>query len=229
MVVKKKDGKDVEVQDGWVGRLIPIPLVQKILLSDELAALQKLRDAAASTSSRIAEILENYPEAEGQTPWLKEDGSAFVPKELKAKVKRIKQEFGKEIPADSVEAQLVEADRLLDTERKQNAEVKAALAELDEKAIDAIKGLSVAEIQQLLEAKWINPIADDLRQVAQNLVDRFADSLTSLSDKYSETLVDIDTKITSAEMSLASLIDNLTGSDKDIAGLREFQKLLRHE
>ena len=38
MVVKKKDGKDVEVQDGWVGRIIPIPLVEKILLSDELAA-----------------------------------------------------------------------------------------------------------------------------------------------------------------------------------------------
>jgi len=229
MVVKKKDGKDVEVQDGWVGRIIPIPLVQKVLLGDKLASLQRLRDFAASTSSRIAEILENLPESEGQTPWLKDDGSAFVSKELKTKVKRIKQEFGKDIPADSVEAQLVEADRLLDTEKKQNAEVKAALAELDEKAIETIKGLSVAEIQQLLKAKWIEPLADDLRQVAQNLVDRFTDSLTTLSAKYAETLVDIDTNINSAEQSLASLIDNLTGSDKDIAGLHEFQKLLRHE
>lgn len=229
MVVKKKDGKDVEVQNGWVGRIIPIPLVQKVLLGDELASLQRLRDSAASTSSRIAEILENLPESEGQTPWLKEDGSAFVPKELKAKVKRIKQDFGKAVPADSVEAQLVEADRLLDTEKKQNAEVKAALAELDEKAIETIKGLSVAEIQQLLEAKWIEPLADDLRQVAQNLIDRFADSLAALATKYSETLVDIDTNISTAEQSLALLIDNLTGSDKDIAGLREFQILLRHE
>ena len=114
-------------------------------------------------------------------------------------------------------------------EKKQYAEVRAALAEIEEKAIETIKGLSVAEIQELLEAKWIKPLADDLRQVAQHLVDRFADSLTSLSAKYSETLVDIDRNISAVENSLASLIDNLTGSDNDIAGLREFQKLLRHE
>ena len=53
-------------------------------------------------------------------------------------------------------------------------------------------------------------------------------------EKYSETLVDIDNNITSAEKSLASLIDNLTGSDNDMAGLREFQnsfamsKIIRH-
>ena len=32
MVVKKKDGKEGEVQDGWVGRIIPISLVEKVLL-----------------------------------------------------------------------------------------------------------------------------------------------------------------------------------------------------
>ena len=229
MVVKKKDGKDVEVQDGWVGRVIPIPLVEKVLLADDLAALQTLRDSARATTARIAEIIENLPEAEGETPWLKEDGATFIPKELKAKVKRIKQEFGKVIPVESVEAQLVEADKLLDIEKKQNSEVKTALAEIEAKAIDTIKELTVPAIQELLEAKWVKPLADDMHQVAQNLIDRFADSLTSLSAKYSETLVDIDRNITTAEKSLASLIDNLTGPDNDIAGLREFQKLLRHE
>ena len=32
MVIKKKDGKDVEVQDGWIGRVIPFELVQQTLL-----------------------------------------------------------------------------------------------------------------------------------------------------------------------------------------------------
>lgn len=229
MVVKKKDGKDVEVQDGWVGRIIPIDLVERVLLTDELATLQKLREAAEATTAKISEILENLPESEGQTPWLKDDGLAFVPKELKAKVKKIKQEYGSKVPADSVESQLVEADKLLDIEKKQNGEVKKALIELIDKAIETIKELTLPQIQQLLEAKWIEPLIGDLHNVAQNLVDRFSDSLTSLADKYGETLVDIDTNINEAEQSLASLIDNLTGSDKDIAGLREFQKLLRHE
>ena len=107
--------------------------------------------------------------------------------------------------------------------------MKTALAEIEAKAIDTIKELTVPAIQELLEAKWIKPLADDMRQVAQNLINRFADSLTAFSAKYSETLVDIDRNITTAEKSLASLIDNLTGSNNDIAGLREFQKLLRHE
>ncbi|MCM1139885.1 MAG: type I restriction-modification system subunit M [Muribaculum sp.] len=229
MVVKKKDGKDVEVQDGWVGRIIPIDLVEKVLLTDELEELQKLREAAEATTAQITEIIENLPESEGQTTWLKDDNSAFVPKELKAKVKKIKQEYGSKVPNDSMEAQLVEADKLLDIEKKQYAEVKHALCELLDKAIETIKGLTLPQIQQLLEAKWIEPLTDDLHNVAQNLVDRFADSLTALAAKYGETLVDIDTNINNAEQSLASLIDNLTGSDKDIAGLREFQKLLRHE
>ena len=229
MVVKKKDGKDEEVQDGWVGRIIPIELVEKVFLAHDLAVLQALRDTAAATSARITEIIENLPEAEGDSPWLKEDGSAFVPKELKAKAKRIKQEFGKNIPAESVEAQLVEADKLLDIEKKQTAEVKTAVAELEAKAIDSIKNLTLPQIQQLLQAKWIESLTDDLRQVAKNVIDRFADALAQLYDKYSETLVDIDRNITSAEQSLASLIDNLTGSQNDMAGLREFQKLLRHE
>lgn len=57
----------------------------------------------------------------------------------------------------------------------------------------------------------------------------FVSSVQAIADKYGETLVDIDRKISDSEKSLAALIDNLTGSDHDMAGLREFQKLLRHE
>ena len=32
MVIKKKDGKETEVQDGWVGHILPFKLVQENLL-----------------------------------------------------------------------------------------------------------------------------------------------------------------------------------------------------
>lgn len=35
MVVKKKDGKEQEVQEGWVGRIIPFDLIQDTLLADD--------------------------------------------------------------------------------------------------------------------------------------------------------------------------------------------------
>ena len=39
MVVKKKDGKDQEVQDGWAGRIIPFDLVQRTILKSESDAI----------------------------------------------------------------------------------------------------------------------------------------------------------------------------------------------
>jgi type I restriction enzyme M protein len=63
-----------------------------------------------------------------------------------------------------------------------------------------------------------------MQQESQLVADIYA-----LNSKYGETLVDIDKTISESEKSLATLVDNLTGSDADIAGLREFQKLLRHE
>ena len=229
MVVKKKDGKDVEVQDGWAGRIIPIDLVERVMLSDELAAVENDRAAMEATRSHIAEIIENLAESEGETPWLKEDGSAFVPKELKAKVKKIKQEYGSKDPEGSIEAMLLDADKSLDLEKKQKSAYNAALVELISKAIETIENLTPDDIITLLKAKWSAPLNDALVDVDRQLINDFTSQLTSLSEKYSETLVDIDNNITSAEKSLASLIDNLTGSDNDMVGLRQFQKLLRHE
>lgn len=229
MVVKKKDGKDVEVQDGWAGRIIPIDLVERVMLSDELAAVENDRAALEATRSHIAEIIENLPESEGETPWLKEDGLAFVPKELKAKVKNIKQEYGSKAPEGSIASMLLDADKSIDLEKKQKAAYNAALVKLISKAIETIENLTPDDIITLLKAKWSAPLNDALVDVDHQLINDFTSQLTSLSEKYSETLVDIDNNITSAEKSLASLIDNLTGSDNDMAGLREFQKLLRHD
>ena len=39
MVIKKKDGKDTEVQEGWIGHVIPFDLVQEKHFSEELTAL----------------------------------------------------------------------------------------------------------------------------------------------------------------------------------------------
>ena len=41
LVLKTKNGKDVEVQDGWVGRVLPLELVQVSLLKEELKELKK--------------------------------------------------------------------------------------------------------------------------------------------------------------------------------------------
>ena len=44
LVVKKQKGKDVEVQDGWVGHILPFDLVQRELLADEATRVKALED-----------------------------------------------------------------------------------------------------------------------------------------------------------------------------------------
>ena len=61
IIIKKKDGKDVEVQDGWVGRILPFELVQRELLGSELGKPAKLQEERDATIGRIAEILESLP------------------------------------------------------------------------------------------------------------------------------------------------------------------------
>ena len=40
MVIKKKDGKEEEVQEGWKGRILPFEMVQESLLSDDISNLR---------------------------------------------------------------------------------------------------------------------------------------------------------------------------------------------
>lgn len=90
MVVKKKSGKDVEVQDGWAGHILPFDLVQEKLLSADLAEIGTYESRLTEISSEIADILENLDEDDkNSTDAVSEDGDSFVATELKKAVKSI--------------------------------------------------------------------------------------------------------------------------------------------
>ena len=75
MVLKKKGGKDVEVQDGWKGHVLPFGLVQEALLSDELSALRTVQDELIRVSGECDSLKEELPqEGDGEG----EEGGASV-------------------------------------------------------------------------------------------------------------------------------------------------------
>ena len=156
--------------------------------------------------------------------------SAFVPKDLKAECKAIKSKHGKEkIDPESLDGRLIEADKLLDLEKKQKKAISQYEDEILHDTFKVMETLSDDDVFSLLHAKHIVRLEKSLADLPMLWERGFVSEVKSLADKYGETLVDIDRKISDSEQSLASLIDNLTGSDHDMAGLREFQKLLRHE
>ena len=89
MVLKKKDGKDVEVQEGWKGRIMPFELVQSTYLKEELDSLQKKENRLLEIAKEYEEIIDSFSEEEKDSSILNDSNDAFVTKELNIAIKEI--------------------------------------------------------------------------------------------------------------------------------------------
>jgi len=89
MVIKKKNGKDTEVQDGWKGHILPFDLVQQTYLSDDLQDLVNQEKKLAQVTSQIEEIIGSFTEEEKDSPILNDKNDAIVKTELTKKIREI--------------------------------------------------------------------------------------------------------------------------------------------
>ena len=89
MVIKKKDGKEQEVQEGWIGRILPFELVQKTLLKAEYEAIKAKENRLAEIETEYESIIDGLSEDDKNSSLLNDDNTAFVQKEVNAKVKDI--------------------------------------------------------------------------------------------------------------------------------------------
>ncbi len=87
MVVKTKDGKKQEVQDGWIGHIIPFALVQKTLLAADLARLNAREARLSELAAEYEPLLNELSEEDKDKPFVNDEGDAFVPKEVAKAVK----------------------------------------------------------------------------------------------------------------------------------------------
>jgi hypothetical protein len=88
MVIKKKDGKDQEIQEGWKGRILPFEMVQSRFLTQALNDLGIDEERVAEISAEYTELLDALSEDDKQK-LLNDDDTAFVPKEIAIAFKEI--------------------------------------------------------------------------------------------------------------------------------------------
>ena len=81
MVIKKKDGKETEVQDGWKGHIIPFELVQSRLLSNDVQNLCVDENRMGEIVSEYEELMDAISEDDKQK-LLDDDNASFVAKEV---------------------------------------------------------------------------------------------------------------------------------------------------
>lgn len=224
MVVKKKGGKDVEVQDGWIGRVLPFELVQSRLLVDDVESISAGEMRVAAIDQELTELLENLDEEDKDCEAINEDGDAFVAAELKKAVKAI----GKR-PESPLEIALVQAQKLIDEQKRVKKSTKEQRIALEEKTKVAIESLDDAQANELLAAKWIDPLMTRLNDLSEEVIDCFVSKLRALIEKYATTYADVCDEIASTEAELLGMLDDLTGNEFDMAGIAELKRLLGGE
>lgn len=224
MVTKKKDGKESEVQDGFVGHIIPFELVKKTYLKEYLGQINDIENQLSGIQSKYEEFIEDIPEDEKSGDFLNEDNTAFVPKEVAKVAKQYSK--GKKPEEGSVDEILVQVNALINKEKELKKQVKDLNIELDKKAIDKLENLTEEEQVELLKLKWIAPILTGIENIPGTVISSLTSKVAKLSKKYEETMVDLSDKIESSEKELCAMLDDLTGDEFDIEGLQEFKKLL---
>ena len=228
MVVKKKNGKDAEVQEGWKGHILSFDLVERVFLKNDLDALTEKENELAEIPSGYDELIESLSEddKESISDALNDTTDAFVVKNIKTVIKALKEDGSDN---KTLIQTLRQAESLNEKEKKLKAEIKSSEESLHLKTKATIESLTEEQIRRLLHEKWAAPVENGTLSLADSMVDAFTKNIEMLASKYSVTMSDLEVKIRDTENSLSTMLSDLTGAEADMAGIRELQKLLGGE
>ena len=262
MVVKKKDGIEIEVPDGEKGRIFPFELIQDTLLKDAKGQLAILENRQIEIQEELTSLIETLNEDEGEYDVLNDTNDKFVAKATKdalnlqfetietsemailaefltvsgkngqlafmAKYPELKwndmalkkdgtpsnkavNDYVKALQAgyifdeDSFGYKLSNAIRLMDEEKEVKKEIKDQINSLAELTSNTIKNLTNEQVEELLYAKWLEPMKSGIRGLVDKLFKELETKLFALHDKYATTMVDIQKDIQTSNKELYKL------------------------
>ena len=219
MVVKKKNGKDQEVQEGWIGHVIPFELAQSRYLGESVEKLKNAEERLSEIVAGYDEALDELPEEEKDKDFVNDDKTAFVWAEVKKaiKVKDVEPEvltILKKVSADN------------DEEKKLKKQIKEDGEKLHLETKKLIENLDDGQVMELLHDKWIAPLVESLEQLPDSFISELISELGKLCSKYEDTLEQIEEQISSTEHELSGMLSMLSGNEFDMQGISELKKML---
>lgn len=227
-VIKKKNGKEQEVQDGWIGHIIPFELVQKEILSEQYYALKQKENRLAEIPSLYDEIIDSLTEEEKESEILNDGNDAFVAKGVTNQLKELRKEPATEENKEFI-AKLVQYEELSQEEKELKKEIKKEATELHMLTKETIENLSDELVYELLDKKWIDKLIKDINQLPDIIVNHIVTKIQMLQSKYATTYFEVESEIKETERLLSSMINDLVGNEFDMKGLGELKSLLMGE
>ncbi|MGU3628721.1 type I restriction-modification system subunit M [Comamonas sp. C24C] len=232
MIIKKKDGKDTELQDGWLGRILPFELVQSVHHTQELESVRVKGIRLSEISASISEILEGLSEEEkSSSDAVHDSGEKFINAALIKEANQYKAEMkqSENFPKESFEARIIQAAKLVAEESTLKDAIKKESVTLHMQTKATIEGLSDEQVNELLELKWIAPLQKSLHQLPVQQLDTLASALEALAQKYRITYADNAQEIRKTQSELVGVLGELVGDEFDMRGISEFKALLARD
>ena len=231
LVLKKKNGKEQEVQEGWIGRIMPFELVQESYLKDALQQLKQKESRLVEITADYGELLDSLSEEEKESDAVNEAKDSFVNAAVIKEAKQLNANIKKTgaFPEDAYEAKIIKVAALLSEEKELKAQVKLETAKLHLQTKATIEKLSDTQVYELLELKWISPLVTSLNKLPEVLINELTAKVQTLAEKYATTYADITAEIHDTEKILASHLDELEGNKFDMKGLSALKSLLNGE
>ncbi|MEO7068011.1 MAG: hypothetical protein ABI114_13955, partial [Rhodanobacter sp.] len=228
LVIKKKNGKDVEVQEGWKGRILPFELVQMTHHKAELDALRDKETRLGEITGLLEETLDSLSDEDKANDTVNDAGDKFVAAAVAKEAKLLLAESKKSgtFDPESYEARIIKAADWLDREKALKATIKKEAAALHLRTKATIENLSDAQVNTLLERKWIVPLSEALHRLPDQQIDGLTRKLEALVEKYRITYADNAREIRETETELVGMIEDLDAGEFDLKGLGELKTLL---
>jgi type I restriction enzyme M protein len=229
MITRKKAGKDVEVQDGWIGRIIPFDLVQTTILQKESKNLKEKEERLNQIINEQEEIFDSFSEEDKEelSEALNNDNTAF----LAGGLNKLSRDYLNEGDLDSydeesIEYKVIMTKELSDEEKAIKRDIKDDEDKLHMLTKETIENLSDEKAEKLLKDKWVKPLTDGISNLPLSVLDSLSNKIQAIADKYDTTFADVEEEIEKTEKELMGFIDQLTGTETDIKGLEELKSLL---
>lgn len=205
---------------------------------DEQSVLAKAKEILADIETEETRALDEYLTLKGverkrfpslhlEVDWATMEATEtglYGTADVKARRQAIREAY--RFPEGAFEELVVRASRTFQNIKLLRKEEKTLRNALEAKTREKIQSLTDTEAMQLLEAKWVRPLAEKLGAMPWNVVGELTRQVKALVSKYATTLSEVSAEIAGAEKELAGLLGELEGEADDLAGIAEWKKEL---
>lgn len=228
-MVSKKNSKTkemYEVQDGWVGHILPFELIQNTYFKDTKTKLENIIEELSELEGEKTLLLDSI-DPNDKLELVNDDGN-IVAKKINAVISQLKKEIkkGAEFEEDSYEDIIIKVNDV--NEKIKNAKKNKKQTQKNLSAItkEKIENLTEGEALNNLIRKWINPLVFQIENLSKKILEDLKYKIESLSSKYLQTYDELTKNILDSKLKLSEMLNDLQANEYDTKGLEEFKKIL---